>query len=514
MSKNTLLSELINYISANASGNVVIAAPSSGYALDVTGTGRFTGQLTGTTASFSSVSTNPIVTLKNSDGDTEASFAIAQGVGLYLNVYNTISTRALDFKIGGSSAVIVTNNRNVLIGTTSDAGYKLDIAGTGRFTGALTGTSATFSTTIADYAMSVSNVLDSSQGLLVRATDNDGDLYLLRLQSSNGATSQTWVDRFTVAKSGAATFSSSVTATAPSSGVALQVNGRSSDNIGQILFYANNGTTLQNYIQSRPTYLAINTETNTPMYFGTYVGGTGGTRMTINESGNVGIGTTSPGGLLALAGVGGYLIEMNVNANTPRIDIIDGNVYTAQLKSNGGLVTLANSSNNPIAFNTNGSERMRITPGGNLGLGVTNPSAKLHVSGGVAMGTSDSSTALNVRMVKQGATSITFTATVNVIGAWRPGHATIRVTGTQNGLQEYWSAYYDIRVIAYFGSGAGVDVINSGGATGSVSFSSTATGSSTNPQVITFTLTDSGGTTNNMIADIDFTYNEGIISIT
>lgn len=45
MSKNTLLSNLINYISSNSSGNVVIAAPSSGLALDVTGTGRFTGSL-------------------------------------------------------------------------------------------------------------------------------------------------------------------------------------------------------------------------------------------------------------------------------------------------------------------------------------------------------------------------------------------------------------------------------------------------------------------------------------
>lgn len=46
MSKNTSLSALINYISANSSGNVVIAAPSSGFALDVTGSGRFTGAVT------------------------------------------------------------------------------------------------------------------------------------------------------------------------------------------------------------------------------------------------------------------------------------------------------------------------------------------------------------------------------------------------------------------------------------------------------------------------------------
>ncbi len=40
----------------------------------------------------------------------------------------------------------------------------------------------------------------------------------------------------------------------------------------------------------------------------------------------------------------------------------------------------------------------------------------------------------------------------------------------------------------------------------SVSFSSTSNTSS--PQTVTFTLTDGGGTTNTMIADIDLTYNE------
>lgn len=92
---------------------------------------------------------------------------------------------------------------------TSNLSSYLPLSG-GTLTGPLIGTSATFSTVLADYAMSISNVQDSSQGLLVRATDNDSNLYLLTLQSSGGATSQTWVDRFTVAKNGVATFSSTL----------------------------------------------------------------------------------------------------------------------------------------------------------------------------------------------------------------------------------------------------------------------------------------------------------------
>jgi hypothetical protein len=60
----------------------------------------------------------------------------------------------------------------------------------------------TLSTTTADYAATITNVQDGSQGLLVRATDNDTTLNILNLQSSVGAVSQTWVDRFTITKAG------------------------------------------------------------------------------------------------------------------------------------------------------------------------------------------------------------------------------------------------------------------------------------------------------------------------
>jgi hypothetical protein len=55
---------------------------------------------------------------------------------------------------------------------------------------------------VADYGATITNIQDSSQGLLVRATDNDTSLYLLNLQSSNSTTGQTWVDRFAVTKGG------------------------------------------------------------------------------------------------------------------------------------------------------------------------------------------------------------------------------------------------------------------------------------------------------------------------
>jgi hypothetical protein len=147
---------------------------------------------------------------------------------------------------------------------------------------------------------------------------------------------------------------------------------------------------------------------------------------------------------------------------------------------------------------------------GNIGIGTGGPYNKLDVRGAIAMGNADSYPK-NVRFVKQGTTTITFNALTGVLGAWRPGHAFIKVSGGQNGLQEYWAAWFYVRIIAYFASSAIMTVVDSGGDTGSVTFSSSS--DQNNPQAMNFILTDNGGTTNTMIADIDFTYNEGIISI-
>jgi hypothetical protein len=118
-------------------------------------------------------------------------------------VIGSQSSHPLVFNTADAERMEIFTDGNVSISNSpSNAGFKLDVNGTGRFSAAST-----------DYALTLQNIQDDSQGLLVRATDNDGSLYLIRAQSSNSSTSQTWVDRFTLAKNGAATFSSSVTAT-------------------------------------------------------------------------------------------------------------------------------------------------------------------------------------------------------------------------------------------------------------------------------------------------------------
>jgi hypothetical protein len=66
------------------------------------------------------------------------------------------------------------------------------------------------STSTSDYAASFTNINDSSQGILVRTTDNDGSLYIARFQSSPTSVSEAYIDRLTLAKNGTLTASGSI----------------------------------------------------------------------------------------------------------------------------------------------------------------------------------------------------------------------------------------------------------------------------------------------------------------
>lgn len=110
----------------------------------------------------------------------------------------------------------------------------------------------------------------------------------------------------------------------------------------------------------------------------------GSERMRINNSGNVGIGTNSPSSRLTVlsssAGTSDAIELLNYIGNSSRI------------MSNGGLTLAADYNNNSggaesnITFETDASERMRITATGNVGIGTTSPSEKLDVVGGAEIG--------------------------------------------------------------------------------------------------------------------------------
>ncbi|GEM_PF-1930894 len=112
---------------------------------------------------------------------------------------------------------------------------------------------------------------------------------------------------------------------------------------------------------------------------------TGTNVMTLTRSGNVGIGTTSPGTLLDLGNAGGRKLSIYRDAATNvqagfGIDL-SGSVREHSIyfpSGSGGHIAFGSMSEDG---NNTFSEKMRIDTSGNVGIGMTNPLQKLQVAG-------------------------------------------------------------------------------------------------------------------------------------
>ena len=108
--------------------------------------------------------------------------------------------------------------------------------------------------------------------------------------------------------------------------------------------------------------------------------------MRIQGNGNVGIGTDSPLDLLAVHNSASGAVDAQMNFTTADTgqSISDG----FRVGWNGDVAQMYLFEDADMRFGTNNVEKMRITSTGNVGIGTTNPQAKLDVNGNIlAIGT-------------------------------------------------------------------------------------------------------------------------------
>jgi hypothetical protein len=305
-SDTTIENSIIQQVSSNIGIGV-----SPSYKLDVNGTGRFSDALNGTSAVFSST--------------VQASAYRLTGMTAGNGALYWSSDRVTLANYNATGLVIIEANGGTVTSTFGGATYNNDFVGTGRFTGALTGTSATFSGSVgigvSPFANSLSVGLDMAGGAGLFGFNNR---FIL---TGNAYYNVDWKYKAT--------------------GAAAVIQ---SNTDGSIDFLNAASGTINNSISFSP-------------------------RMVITSGGNVGIGTTSTGfnvaGLPLVVGSGSGNTGMTIFSGSAS----SGSIHFADAETTGsasfsGFINYDHAANS-MQFGTSNTNQMRITSGGNVLVGTT-----------------------------------------------------------------------------------------------------------------------------------------------
>jgi len=171
--------------------------------------------------------------------------------------------------------------------------------------------------------------------------------------------------------------------------LALQNDTTSAGRYSEILFAHSNGAGKAGI---RGYAVNLNSNNETQLRFFTSPSSNSPTeRMTIDQAGNVGIGTTSPGNLFhvsrSLSADTDLLKLEDTNLNSNLVGLVfksvSGSTAALRAKYTNPASTTATELQfytNPVGGNNNLTQRMVIDGSGNVGIGTTGPANKLHIA--------------------------------------------------------------------------------------------------------------------------------------
>jgi hypothetical protein len=359
------------------SGSVGIGTSSPGYTLDVQGTGYFNGGLTlGASSGF------PSVGLLNRSSDTNLYMVSAtSGFILLDNSQNTMyqaTPTAHNWNISNSFKMTLNSSGNLGIGTSTPTRL-LEVYGA-----SLSSDTPTLRISSADSSGTRKFGIEfySRTGADVRGkimADNGGRLYIddnggggVILQT-NGGTGGVGVGT-TSPYQNLQVYQTGTSGNNYVEGT-IQVGGTSST-LGAALSYAAQNSGYVNLVNLNTSGGA---NARISLGFGAISSGLpASTVMTLNQSGDVGIGTASPNNY------SGYTTLTLNGSSGSEIDFEQSGTLTGDIFVNTGGLFVRSVTAVPLIFSTSATERMRITSGGNVGIGTTNPYTRLRVDGDIS----------------------------------------------------------------------------------------------------------------------------------
>jgi hypothetical protein len=363
----------------NTNGTVSIGNTNNTFKLDVTGTGRFTGQLT-----LDSTITNGTYTytLPSATG----TLALTSDLSSYVPTSRTVSTTS-PLSGGGALSSDLTLSISQASGSVNGYLSSTDWTTFNSKQGALTltttgssGASTLVSNTlnVPTYTLSGLGGVPTSRTLTINGTTYDlsADRSWTISAGISGSGTTNYVPKFT---SGSAIGNSLIFDNGTNVGIGtaspsrlLNISGGGTDGTQLQI----NGTVDSAGIKLIPTS-GDNWEiqANTSNQFFVYNRTDSAYRFLIDGSGNVAIGTTSP------TVISNYIAQTINGTSGSFTEYQQGGSYAFRIGSDssiGGFISQTDA--NPIRIFTNATERMRITSAGNVGIGTTSPTDKLVVS--------------------------------------------------------------------------------------------------------------------------------------